>query len=110
MHPNRHGYGLHGPEYHSCPNCGTDCVSETITSPVAGRKRRRCPECCPWWRVSVLLPLTALGMWVVAMVFWAATTAPIGPTAPPIRNTVVAAVLFVFGVAVFYIAGPKHSE
>jgi hypothetical protein len=49
-------------------------------------------------------------MWVVAMVFWAATTAPIGSIVPPIRNTVVAAVLFVLGVAVFYITGPKHSE
>lgn len=58
MAANEYGYGIHGPTYSHCPNCGAETHPRVVTTPHVGIKTRRCYDCCPWWRTSGI-PQTA---------------------------------------------------
>ena len=103
---NKYGWGIHEVTYRQCPNCGAETHSQTVTTPHVGIHMRRCYECCPWWRTSTILPLTAVLLMFPALLFGFAMfqSATLGL---PVADWILFVLTTAASVGLFWLSGPK---
>ena len=108
MTANRYGYGIHGPAYGHCPNCGAETTPRNVTTPHVGIKTSRCYECCPWWRTSTIPQLTAVLLLFPALTFGFAVTQSVS-LSHPVPDWLVCVALASLSILLFRASGPKSA-